>query len=135
MRRHTDSGAVTLRHVPAALIWAIRVRQLEVVLAQPPWVRGGPASASPERSDAPGRAQSNGFTIWNAGKEGKRLYRSLSVAARAAVVAFADVDARKLAQGMYDDMQGHRRIPILHFRCVHAAAVRVCVGQLTCLMP
>lgn len=75
-----------------------------------------------------GRAQSNGFTIWNAGKEGKRLYRSLSVSARAAVVAFADVDARKLAQGMYDDMLGRRRIPILHFRCVRAAAVRTCVN-------
>jgi hypothetical protein len=73
------------------------------------------------------RAQSNGFTIWNAGKEGKRLYRSLSASARAAVVAFADVDARKLAQGMYDDMLGRRRIPILHFRCACAAAVRACV--------
>jgi hypothetical protein len=62
--------------------------------------------------------QRDGFTIWNAGKEGKRLYRSLSAAARAAVVAFADVDARKLAQGAYDDMQGRRRVPILHFRRV-----------------
>ena len=122
------------RNVPAELIWAIRVRQLEAVLAQPPWVRGGHACASLFALTLQGRAQSNGFTIWNAGKEGKRLYRSLSVAARAAVVAFADVDARKLAQGMYDDMQGRRRIPILHFRCAHAATARVCVATADCFM-
>ena len=67
-------------------------------------------------------AQRDGFTIWNAGKEGKRLYRSLSAAARAAVRAFADVDARKLALGAYDDMQGRRRVPIVHFRCASAAS-------------
>ncbi len=67
--------------------------------------------------------QREGFTIWNAGKEGKRLYRSLSAAARAAVRAFADVDARKLAHGAYDDVAGKRRIPILHFRCAFGCAL------------
>ncbi len=85
--------------------------------------------ACPELPRA-GGAQAGGFTIWNAGKEGKRLYKSLSDTARAAVRAFADVDPRKLARGVYDDVHaGGRRVPILHFRRAFiAVALRCLIG-------
>ena len=38
-RRHTADGVCATRGVPQALIWALRVAQLELVLAQSPWVR------------------------------------------------------------------------------------------------
>ncbi|XP_053566282.1 UDP-GlcNAc:betaGal beta-1,3-N-acetylglucosaminyltransferase-like protein 1 isoform X2 [Bombina bombina] len=41
------------------------------------------------------------FTIWNAGKQGRKLYRSLSTGNRAKVVAFCDVDERKISRGCY----------------------------------
>ncbi|XP_074871012.1 queuosine-tRNA galactosyltransferase isoform X2 [Carettochelys insculpta] len=41
------------------------------------------------------------FTIWNAGKQGRKLYRSLSPANQKKVVAFCDVDENKLAKGFY----------------------------------
>lgn len=124
------------RGVPAELIWGIRVQQLEAVLATPPWVRVAPACRALLQLTRR-CAQRDGFTIWNAGKEGKRLYKSLSAAARAAVRAFADVDARKIAQGAYDDVQGRRRVPILHFRCAEQCAGCACVsvGPLTLCTP
>ncbi len=39
MYRHTEGGVIATRGVPAVLIWALRVAQLERVLATPPWVR------------------------------------------------------------------------------------------------
>nr|XP_019591073.1 PREDICTED: UDP-GlcNAc:betaGal beta-1,3-N-acetylglucosaminyltransferase-like protein 1 isoform X8 [Rhinolophus sinicus] len=41
------------------------------------------------------------FTIWNAGRQGRRLYRSLSEGARRKVVAFCDVDKKKIKKGFY----------------------------------
>lgn len=41
------------------------------------------------------------FTIWNAGRQGRRLYRSLTPGARAKVVAFCDVDEKKIKKGFY----------------------------------
>ncbi|KAF4797300.1 UDP-GlcNAc:betaGal beta-1,3-N-acetylglucosaminyltransferase-like 1 [Turdus rufiventris] len=41
------------------------------------------------------------FTIWNAGKQGKKLYRSLSPANQKKVTAFCDVDEKKIAKGFY----------------------------------
>ena len=129
-RRHTADGVCATRGVPQALIWALRVAQLELVLAQSPWVR---ASACMLLGALRGhhaltmcgtgaRAQREGFTIWNAGKEGRALYKSLSAPARAAVRCFADVDARKLAHGAFDDVPGRRRIPVVHFRCARRRA-------------
>lgn len=40
MYRHVAHGVTASRGVPAALIWQLRVEQLERVLATPPWVRG-----------------------------------------------------------------------------------------------
>uniref|UniRef100_A0A8C0GH66 Uncharacterized protein n=1 Tax=Chelonoidis abingdonii TaxID=106734 RepID=A0A8C0GH66_CHEAB len=41
------------------------------------------------------------FTIWNAGKQGRKLYRSLSPANQKKVAAFCDVDENKIAKGFY----------------------------------
>ncbi|XP_073538520.1 queuosine-tRNA galactosyltransferase isoform X1 [Phyllobates terribilis] len=59
------------------------------------------------------------FTIWNAGKQGRKLYRSLTPRNRDKVVAFCDVDAKKISKGFYtfEESEKHPkpRIPILHF--------------------
>ncbi|XP_074121120.1 queuosine-tRNA galactosyltransferase isoform X2 [Sminthopsis crassicaudata] len=41
------------------------------------------------------------FTIWNAGKQGRKLYRSLSSINQKKVVAFCDVDENKIKKGFY----------------------------------
>uniref|UniRef100_A0A8C5D0I8 Glycosyltransferase 2-like domain-containing protein n=1 Tax=Gouania willdenowi TaxID=441366 RepID=A0A8C5D0I8_GOUWI len=41
------------------------------------------------------------FTIWNAGKQGRKLYRSLSRTNRNKVKAFCDVDENKIQKGFY----------------------------------
>ncbi|XP_075626832.1 queuosine-tRNA galactosyltransferase isoform X3 [Balearica regulorum gibbericeps] len=60
------------------------------------------------------------FTIWNAGKQGKKLYRSLSPANRKKVTAFCDVDEKKITKGFYTYEESEERpkpkIPIRHFR-------------------
>ncbi|KAJ1634752.1 hypothetical protein T492DRAFT_903203 [Pavlovales sp. CCMP2436] len=61
---------------------------------------------------------SDGFAIWGAGKEGKRLYRSLSEKSRAQVREFCDVDAKKLALGRYAHYESGAFVPIMHFRNV-----------------
>ncbi|KFO35750.1 UDP-GlcNAc:betaGal beta-1,3-N-acetylglucosaminyltransferase-like protein 1 [Fukomys damarensis] len=72
------------------------------------------------------------FTIWNAGKQGRRLYRSLTAASRckAGVVAFCDVDEKKIKRGFYchEDTQERPkpRVPILHFRAARPPFV-ICV--------
>ncbi|XP_056405503.1 UDP-GlcNAc:betaGal beta-1,3-N-acetylglucosaminyltransferase-like protein 1 isoform X3 [Hyla sarda] len=59
------------------------------------------------------------FTIWNAGKQGRKLYRSLSPRNRDKVVAFCDVDANKISKGFYTFEESEKRpkprIPVLHF--------------------
>ncbi|XP_019062244.1 UDP-GlcNAc:betaGal beta-1,3-N-acetylglucosaminyltransferase-like protein 1 isoform X3 [Fukomys damarensis] len=70
------------------------------------------------------------FTIWNAGKQGRRLYRSLTAASRCKVVAFCDVDEKKIKRGFYchEDTQERPkpRVPILHFRAARPPFV-ICV--------
>ncbi|KAI8492705.1 UDP-GlcNAc:betaGal beta-1,3-N-acetylglucosaminyltransferase-like protein 1 [Branchiostoma belcheri] len=41
------------------------------------------------------------FTIWNAGKQGRRFYRDLSKENKAKVAAFCDVDVKKIEKGFY----------------------------------
>ncbi|XP_066474683.1 queuosine-tRNA galactosyltransferase isoform X2 [Tiliqua scincoides] len=41
------------------------------------------------------------FTIWNAGKQGRRLFRSLSPTNQKKVAAFCDVDQKKITKGFY----------------------------------
>nr|XP_023418698.1 UDP-GlcNAc:betaGal beta-1,3-N-acetylglucosaminyltransferase-like protein 1 isoform X2 [Cavia porcellus] len=70
------------------------------------------------------------FTIWNAGKQGRRLYRSLTTASQRKVVAFCDVDKNKIKKGFYchEDAQERPkpRVPILHFRAARPPFV-ICV--------
>ncbi|XP_044941541.1 UDP-GlcNAc:betaGal beta-1,3-N-acetylglucosaminyltransferase-like protein 1 isoform X4 [Mustela putorius furo] len=70
------------------------------------------------------------FTIWNAGRQGRRLYRSLTAEARRKVVAFCDVDENKIRKGFYchEDSQERPkpRVPVLHFRAARPPFV-ICV--------
>ncbi|XP_015359484.1 UDP-GlcNAc:betaGal beta-1,3-N-acetylglucosaminyltransferase-like protein 1 isoform X1 [Marmota marmota marmota] len=70
------------------------------------------------------------FTIWNAGKQGRRLYRSLTAASRCKVVAFCDVDENKIRKGFYRYEEAQERpkprVPVLHFRAARPPFV-LCV--------
>ncbi|GBN50202.1 UDP-GlcNAc:betaGal beta-1,3-N-acetylglucosaminyltransferase-like protein 1 [Araneus ventricosus] len=59
------------------------------------------------------------FTIWNAGKQGRKFYRSLNEQNRQKVQAFCDVDRKKIAKGVYIYEESKDlpkpRIPIVHF--------------------
>ncbi|XP_055971242.1 UDP-GlcNAc:betaGal beta-1,3-N-acetylglucosaminyltransferase-like protein 1 isoform X2 [Sorex fumeus] len=70
------------------------------------------------------------FTIWNAGKQGRRLYRSLTAESRNKVATFCDVDENKIKKGFYcyEDSQERPkpRVPILHFRAARPPFV-ICV--------
>ena len=44
------------------------------------------------------------FTIWSAGKQGRRLFRDLSPEAQEKVIAFCDVDEKKI--GKHYEYQG-----------------------------
>ncbi|XP_016304260.1 queuosine-tRNA galactosyltransferase [Sinocyclocheilus anshuiensis] len=64
-------------------------------------------------------SQWESFTVWNAGKQGRRLYRSLSPTNQKKVKAFCDVDENKIQKGFYtyeDSKERPKpRIPVLHF--------------------
>ncbi|ESN99606.1 hypothetical protein HELRODRAFT_84103 [Helobdella robusta] len=59
------------------------------------------------------------FTIWNAGKQGRKLYRSLSPLNQKKVIAFCDVDVKKINQGFYIYEHSTEipkpKVPIIHF--------------------
>ncbi|XP_064817754.1 queuosine-tRNA galactosyltransferase-like, partial [Oncorhynchus masou masou] len=60
------------------------------------------------------------FTIWNAGKQGRKLYRCLSSFSQKKVRAFCDVDVNKIKKGFYTYEESKERpkpqIPVLHYR-------------------
>ncbi|XP_040845850.1 UDP-GlcNAc:betaGal beta-1,3-N-acetylglucosaminyltransferase-like protein 1 isoform X5 [Ochotona curzoniae] len=78
------------------------------------------------------------FTIWNAGKQGRRLYRSLTAANRHKVVAFCDVDENKIRKGFYcyeeSQERPRPRVPILHFRAARPPFV-ICVKLVSVRAP
>ncbi|XP_069691183.1 queuosine-tRNA galactosyltransferase-like isoform X2 [Periplaneta americana] len=55
------------------------------------------------------------FTIWNAGKQGRRFYRSLQPKYQERVIAFCDVDVNKVGKTYTPPHQNKCMIPILHF--------------------
>ena len=55
------------------------------------------------------------FTIWNAGKAGRRVYAALAPEHRRKVAAFCDVDVRKLAVGVYYRQGMERAIPVVPY--------------------
>ncbi|CAG0893128.1 unnamed protein product [Cyprideis torosa] len=60
------------------------------------------------------------FIIWNAGKGGRRFYRSLPDVIREKVIAFCDVDRKKIDKGYYTFEESPNvpkpRVPVIHFR-------------------
>lgn len=60
------------------------------------------------------------FTIWNAGKQGKKFYRNLSSNNQRKVAAFCDVDPKKIKCGAYIYHESKIKIkptvPIVHFQ-------------------
>jgi len=62
-------------------------------------------------------ASSPSFTIWNAGKLGKRFFRALSREDQLRVRAFCDVDDRKIAHGEYFNKESGMEtpVPVIHF--------------------
>ncbi|XP_033827090.1 UDP-GlcNAc:betaGal beta-1,3-N-acetylglucosaminyltransferase-like protein 1 [Periophthalmus magnuspinnatus] len=70
------------------------------------------------------------FTIWNAGKQGRKLYRSLSPANQKKVKAFCDVDEKKIQKGFYTYEESKERpkpkIPVVHFKKASAPFI-ICV--------
>ncbi|XP_033126944.1 UDP-GlcNAc:betaGal beta-1,3-N-acetylglucosaminyltransferase-like protein 1, partial [Anneissia japonica] len=58
------------------------------------------------------------FTIWNAGKEGRKFYRSLTQENKAKVKEFCDVDAKKIGKVYtYEESKEQPKptVPIVHF--------------------
>jgi len=82
------------RGVDADVIWSLRVKELESQLL----------------------CCLSSFSIWSAGRDGKRLYRSLSLENRNKVVAFLDVDQKKLAAGLYFDRDRRQHVPIVEWK-------------------
>jgi len=72
------------------------------------------------------------FTIWNAGKKGRKFYRSLDHENRKKVTAMCDVDEKKIAKGFYtcevikDESGLPPKIPIVHFKVASKPFI-VCV--------
>ncbi|XP_022517894.2 UDP-GlcNAc:betaGal beta-1,3-N-acetylglucosaminyltransferase-like protein 1 isoform X5 [Astyanax mexicanus] len=64
--------------------------------------------------------QWDSFTIWNAGKQGRKLYRSLSLTNQKKVKAFCDVDEKKIKKGFYTYEDSKERpkpkIPVLRVK-------------------
>ncbi|XP_023131049.2 UDP-GlcNAc:betaGal beta-1,3-N-acetylglucosaminyltransferase-like protein 1 [Amphiprion ocellaris] len=75
-------------------------------------------------------SQWENFTIWNAGKQGRKLYRCLSPTNQKKVKAFCDVDENKIQKGFYTYEESKERpkpkIPILHYKVASAPFV-ICV--------
>mmetsp|Transcript_1178 Transcript_1178/g.1791 ORF Transcript_1178/g.1791 Transcript_1178/m.1791 type:complete len:381 (+) Transcript_1178:81-1223(+) len=82
------------RGVSADKIWALRVQDFEATLVN----------------------TLTTFSIWSAGRDGKRLYRSLSLPNRKKVVAFLDIDEKKMSGGGYFDKELKRHVAILDWR-------------------
>uniref|UniRef100_A0A3B3X295 Glycosyltransferase 2-like domain-containing protein n=1 Tax=Poecilia mexicana TaxID=48701 RepID=A0A3B3X295_9TELE len=65
-------------------------------------------------------SQWENFTIWNAGKQGRKLYRSLSLINQKKVKAFCDVDKNKIQKRFYTYEESKERpkptVPVLHYK-------------------
>ncbi|CAJ0595438.1 unnamed protein product [Cylicocyclus nassatus] len=71
------------------------------------------------------------FTIWNAGKQGKRFFKSLSESDKQRVVSFCDVDVKKIKRAWLEDYDEKARVvrwklPIVHVKSARPPVV-ICV--------
>ncbi|XP_026216364.1 UDP-GlcNAc:betaGal beta-1,3-N-acetylglucosaminyltransferase-like protein 1 isoform X1 [Anabas testudineus] len=75
-------------------------------------------------------SQLESFTIWNAGKQGRKLYRCLSPTSQKKVKAFCDVDENKIQKGFYTYEDSKERpkpkIPVVHYKDASAPFI-ICV--------
>ncbi|XP_053957923.1 UDP-GlcNAc:betaGal beta-1,3-N-acetylglucosaminyltransferase-like protein 1 [Anastrepha ludens] len=93
--------AATTFSIVADTIWQLRMQHLLMhVLCREPW--------------------RSGFTIWNAGKRGRKFFRDLPQAEKCKVRAFCDVDEKKINKSYsHYDEAAHRftyLVPIVHFK-------------------
>ncbi|CAH1795398.1 unnamed protein product [Owenia fusiformis] len=72
------------------------------------------------------------FTVWNAGKQGRKFYRSISQHNRNKVLSFCDVDEKKIKKGVYiyedSEEMPRPKVPIIHFSQAKPPIV-ICVKQ------
>lgn len=61
------------------------------------------------------------LVIWSAGRDGKKFFQTLSPSAKRKVVAFCDVDPKKIGNHYHDPLN-NRHIPIIHFSDAAAPA-------------
>lgn len=101
MWRFHGASVTTARAVHWRTIWDLRVRRLESLMRAPEPPVGGNAQ----------------LTIWNAGREGRRLFQSLPPDLQARVRAFCDVDPKKLARqwNHFTPPTAVGRVPVVHF--------------------
>ncbi|VDO18784.1 unnamed protein product [Heligmosomoides polygyrus] len=71
------------------------------------------------------------FTIWSAGKQGKRFFKSLPEERKGHVVSFCDVDEKKIKRGLFEEYDEIARVvrwkvPIVHVKDAHPPLV-ICV--------
>lgn len=93
-RHHSNATSLS---VSEKTLWDIRIKEIEEkVLSK--W---------------------KGFTIWNAGKQGRRFYRDISKTNKEKVFCFCDVDLKKISKGYYvyelDTAKVKTKVPIVHF--------------------
>ncbi|XP_039951111.1 UDP-GlcNAc:betaGal beta-1,3-N-acetylglucosaminyltransferase-like protein 1 [Bactrocera tryoni] len=93
-------AAATTFSIVAETIWQLLMQHLLThVLCVEPW--------------------RSGFTIWNAGKRGRKFFRELPQAFKCKVCAFCDVDEKKINKSYnHYDVKAHRFthvVPIVHF--------------------
>ncbi|XP_028978147.2 UDP-GlcNAc:betaGal beta-1,3-N-acetylglucosaminyltransferase-like protein 1 isoform X1 [Esox lucius] len=68
------------------------------------------------------------FTIWNAGKQGRKLYRSLTHTNQKKVTAFCDVDENKIKKGFYT-YEDSKVLELRQHRCHHSHVPRFSASQ------
>lgn len=97
------------------IIWNLRVERLERVILEK-WKK---------------------FTIWNAGKQGRKLYNCLTQRNKNKVEAFCDVDINKINQKYihYDPItrKTEKAIDIVHFREANSPFV-ICVKMVSLVL-
>lgn len=71
------------------------------------------------------------FTIWSVGKQGKKFYRSLSSVSKKKVIAFCDVDEKKIKHGKFEEYDQKSKkvtstVPVQHVKSARPPVI-VCV--------
>lgn len=87
-------SAATTFSVSTETIWNLRIERLQIQILSN-W---------------------KSFTIWNAGKLGRKLFRSLNTENQNKVFCFCDVDEKKISKHFYQPFPIQNKIPIIHFR-------------------